>query len=64
MVPVHVEGVRRNVAISSAYMYTASLVDEAGERMFPLLLSCAYFAPVAALASSLSSAGRSIGKSR
>ncbi|HEV8194170.1 MAG TPA: hypothetical protein VGP82_22200 [Ktedonobacterales bacterium] len=29
MVPVRVEGVRRNVGISSVYMYTAALVAKA-----------------------------------
>src|SRR5579883_21720 len=34
MVHVSVEGVRRNFGISSVFMYTVTLVDEAGRRMF------------------------------
>ena len=33
MIPVSVEGVRRNFGISSVFMYTVTLVDEPGQRM-------------------------------
>ncbi|MGH2506716.1 MAG: bifunctional nuclease domain-containing protein [Ktedonobacteraceae bacterium] len=36
MLNIHLAGVRRNFGISSVYMYTASLVDETGERLFTL----------------------------
>jgi bifunctional DNase/RNase len=36
MIPVSVEGVRRNFGISSVFMYTVTLVDEPGRRMFNL----------------------------
>jgi bifunctional DNase/RNase len=36
MIPVSVEGVRRNFTISSVFMYTVTLVDEPGRRMFNL----------------------------
>lgn len=34
MIPVKVEGVRRNFSISSVYMYRATLIDESGQRVF------------------------------
>ena len=34
MVPVRIEGVRRNFGISSAYMYSVTLIDEAEQRLF------------------------------
>ena len=34
MVPVSIEGVRRNFGISSVYMYTVTLVDETQQRFF------------------------------
>jgi bifunctional DNase/RNase len=34
MVPVKVEGVRRNFSISSVYMYRVTLIDESGQRVF------------------------------
>ena len=34
MVPVSIEGVRRNFMISSVYMYTVTLIDETRERIF------------------------------
>jgi bifunctional DNase/RNase len=33
MIPVQVEGVRRNFTISSRFLYSVSLVDEAGQRL-------------------------------
>ena len=36
MLPVSIEGVRRNFGISSAYMYTVTLIDETGRRIFPV----------------------------
>ncbi len=38
MIPVHFEGVRRNFGISCVYMYTVTLLDETGQRMFNVLL--------------------------
>ncbi len=34
MIPVRIEGVRRNFGISSAYMYSVTLIDEAEQRLF------------------------------
>ena len=34
MIPVSVEGVRRNFSISSVFMYSVALVDESGQRVF------------------------------
>ncbi len=34
MIPVSIEGVRRNFGISSVYMYTVTLIDEIGRRIF------------------------------
>ena len=34
MVPVSVEGVRRNFSISSVFMYSVSLIDESSQRLF------------------------------
>jgi bifunctional DNase/RNase len=34
VIPVSIEGVRRNFGISSVYMYTVTLVDETGQRIF------------------------------
>ena len=34
MIPVSIEGVRRNFGISSVYMYTITLIDESGQRIF------------------------------
>jgi bifunctional DNase/RNase len=36
MIPVSVEGVRRNFGISSVFMYSVSLLDEAGKRLLLL----------------------------
>jgi bifunctional DNase/RNase len=36
MVPVRIEGVRRNFGISSVYMYTVTLIDETGQHIFNL----------------------------
>lgn len=36
MVPVSIEGVRRNFGISSVFMYTVTLLDEAEQRIFPV----------------------------
>jgi bifunctional DNase/RNase len=36
MIPVSIEGVRRNFGISSVYMYTVTLTDESGQRIFPV----------------------------
>jgi bifunctional DNase/RNase len=36
MVPVSVEGVRRNFGISSVFIYTVTLIDEAEQRIFPV----------------------------
>jgi bifunctional DNase/RNase len=55
MVPVSIEGVRRNFGISSVYMYTVTLIDEAGQRIFnvgverhealPIAAALHHFAP-------------------
>ncbi len=34
MIPVNIEGVRRNFGISSVYMYTVTLIDETEQRIF------------------------------
>jgi bifunctional DNase/RNase len=34
VIPVSIEGVRRNFGISSVFMYTVTLVDETGQRIF------------------------------
>ncbi len=34
MVPVSIEGVRRNFGVSSVYMYSVTLIDETGQRIF------------------------------
>jgi bifunctional DNase/RNase len=34
MIPVRVEGVRRNFTTSSAFMYSVALIDEVGQRIF------------------------------
>ena len=36
MIPVIIEGVRRNFGISSVFMYTVILIDEEGQRFFPV----------------------------
>lgn len=36
MVPVSIEGVRRNFGISSVFMYTVNLLDETEQRIFPV----------------------------
>lgn len=36
MVPVSIEGARRNFGISSVYMYTVTLLDETEPRIFPV----------------------------
>ena len=33
MIPVRVEGVRRNFTVSSAFLYSVSLIDETGQRL-------------------------------
>lgn len=33
MIPVKVEGVRRNFTVDSPLMYSVSLIDEAGQRL-------------------------------
>ena len=34
MIPVHVEGVRRNFTASSAFLYSVTLIDESSQRIF------------------------------
>lgn len=34
MIPVTIEGVRRNFTISAAFMYSVTLIDESGQRIF------------------------------
>jgi bifunctional DNase/RNase len=34
MIPVSIEGVRRNFSISSVFMYSATLIDESRQRLF------------------------------
>ena len=34
MIPVSIEGVRRNFGISSVFMFTVTLIDETGQRIF------------------------------
>lgn len=36
MIPVSIEGVRRNFGISSVFMYTVTLLDETEQRIFPV----------------------------
>jgi len=36
MIPVSVEGVRRNFSISSVFMYSVTLIDESSQRLFIL----------------------------
>ncbi|MEO8953674.1 MAG: bifunctional nuclease domain-containing protein [Ktedonobacteraceae bacterium] len=36
MIPVSIEGVRRNFGISSVFMYTVTLFDETEQRIFPV----------------------------
>src|SRR5437588_720106 len=38
MIPVSIEGVRRNFGISSVFMYTVTLIDETGQRIFNILV--------------------------
>ena len=38
MIPVRVEGVRRNFGISSVFMYTVTLIDEAERRIFNVIV--------------------------
>jgi bifunctional DNase/RNase len=34
MIPVSIEGVRRNFSISSVFMYSVALIDESRQRVF------------------------------
>jgi bifunctional DNase/RNase len=38
MIEVEVEGVRRNFGIHSVFMYTTTLIENNGKRIFPVLV--------------------------
>jgi uncharacterized protein len=54
MVPVSIEGVRRNFGISSVFMYNVTLVDETGRRIFVLGLERHEALPIVAALHNLS----------